>query len=89
MGKILVETAELPVNDSQWCIARLAYWERKIKQRIKKATAKKSSWFKVSDRNMASQMWQYSIRLILYSVLYYIFNYVFNIQLVCNIQHAF
>ena len=35
---------------------------------------------------MASQMQQYSIRLILYLVLYFVFNYSFNIQLVFNIQ---
>ena len=33
-------------------------------------------------------MWQYSIRLILYAVLYYVFNYAFNIQLIFNTQRV-
>ena len=42
----------------------------------------------LGDPGMASQMQQYSIRLIFYVVLYYVFNYAFNIQLIFNIQRV-
>ena len=85
------------------CNLHMRFWDRKpeltlwlcgrqaqsTSQTVASATSVEIHFRK---QNMASQMQQYSIRLIFYVVLYYVdyyvFDYAFNTQLIFNIQRV-